>query len=253
MTIRLRGSGVADGQPEHDLCKGDRPPQPPEQVTQRTRAIARIAIFASVLAIAGVAAWRIGLLNDPARAKAAVHGLRQVRSLPLIFVAVYTLTATLGVPPIIVTLVGGALFGAHLGTLYSWIGAVLGALGGYAIARGLGGNAIRLLLGRHKAKLDRLQNAATIASLFRLRVNPIVPYNVLNFASGVSKVSLRDYFLATVVGVLPATAVYAYFADSVIAGATRARSRALWHIAIAGGIIILLSYGPALWRRVRRD
>jgi uncharacterized membrane protein YdjX (TVP38/TMEM64 family) len=75
---------------------------------------------------------------------------------------------------------------------------------------------------------------------------------VLNFASGLSKVSFRDYFLATIVGVLPATAVYAYFADSVIAGATRARSQAVWHIAIAGIIMILLSYGPALWRRLRR-
>ena len=219
---------------------------------QRTRAIARISLFAAVIALAVFAAWRIGLLSDPARARDTLRGLCQVRSLPLIFVAIYTITAALGVPPVIVTLAGGAVFGAIFGTLYSWIGAVLGAIGGYAIARWLGGNAIRHLLGRHEDKLDKLQDKATIASLFRLRVNPIVPYNVLNFASGLSKVSFRDYFLATVVGVLPATAVYAYFADSVIAGATRARSRALWHIAIAGVIMILLSYGPALWRRLRR-
>ena len=219
---------------------------------QRTRAFARIALFAVVIALAVVAAWRIGLLSEPARARDALRGLRQVRSLPLIFISLYTITAALGVPPVIITLAGGAVFGVTLGTLYSWIGAVLGAIGGYAMARWLGGNAIRRLLGRHEEKLDKLQDRATIASLFRLRVNPIVPYNVLNFASGLSKVSFRDYVLATVVGVLPATAVYAYFADSVIAGATRARSRALWHIAIAGIIMILLSYGPALWRRIRR-
>lgn len=221
-------------------------------VIQRTGAIARIVIFASIIAVAVFAAWRIGLLNDPERARDALRNLRQVRSLPLIFVALYTITAALGVPPVIITLAGGAVFGATLGTLYSWIGALLGAIGGYAIARWLGGSAIRNLLGRHEDKLDKLQYKATIASLFRLRVNPIVPYNVLNFASGLSKVSFRDYFLATGVGVLPATAVYAYFADSVIAGATRARSRALWHIAIAGVVMILLSYGPTLWRRMRR-
>lgn len=221
-------------------------------MVQRKGAIARIVIFASIIAVAVFAAWRIGLLNDPERARDTLRNLRQVRSLPVIFIALYTITAALGVPPVIVTLAGGAVFGVTLGTFYSWIGALLGAIGGYAIARWLGGNAIRNLLGRHQDKLDKLQDKATVASLFRLRVNPIVPYNVLNFASGLSKVSFRDYFLATAVGVLPATAVYAYFADSVIAGATRARSRALWHIAIAGVVMILLSYGPTLWRRVRR-
>ena len=222
-------------------------------MVQRKGAIARIVIFASIIAGAVFAAWRIGVLNDPERARDTLRALRQVRSLPVIFVALYTITAALGVPPVIVTLAGGAVFGATLGTLYSWIGALLGAIGGYAIARWLGGNAIRNLLGRHQDKLDKLQDLATFASLFRLRVNPIVPYNVLNFASGLSKVSFRDYVLATAVGVLPATAVYAYFADSVIAGATRARSRALWHIAIAGVVMILLSYGPTLWRRMRRS
>ena len=221
-------------------------------MVQRNGAIARIVIFASIIAVAVFAAWRIGLLNDPERARDTLRNLRQIRSLPVIFIALYTMIAALGVPPVIVTLAGGAVFGATLGTFYSWIGALLGAIGGYALARWLGGNAIRNLLGRHQDKLNKLQDKATFASLFRLRVNPIVPYNVLNFAFGLSKVSFRDYFLATAVGVLPATAVYAYFADSVIAGATRARSRALWHIAIAGVVMILLSYGPTLWRRMRR-
>ena len=228
------------------------PPFPHDIVTQRSGAVTRIAILTSIIAIAVFAAWRMGLLSDPARAKANLQGLRQIHWLPFIFVTIYTISAALGVPPVIVTLAGGAVFGATLGTAYSWIGAILGALGGYAIARWLGGNAIRHLMGRHRDKLDKLQDRATFASLFRLRVNPIVPYNILNFASGLSKVSFRDYFLATVLGVFPATAVYAYFADSVIAGATRARSRALWHIAIAGVIMILLSYGPSLWKRVRR-
>ncbi|MND03971.1 hypothetical protein D3C83_240340 [compost metagenome] len=61
---------------------------------------------------------------------------------------------------------------------------------------------------------------------------------------------LRPYTLATVVGVLPAIFVYTYFADAVIAGATRARERAFLHIAIAGIVIILLSFGPSTWRRI---
>ena len=219
-------------------------------ISERTQAVARLSLLAAIIAAALFAAWRIDLINDPARAKIALQQIRQVRHLPLVFVAVYALTATIGVPPVVLTLAGGAVFGTKLGITYSWIGALLGALGGYALARTLGAAAFRQLLGRHREKLDDLLDRATIVSLFRLRVNPIVPFNALNFASGMSRVPFREYVLATAVGILPAIVVYAYFADSVIAGATRARERAFLHIALAGVVIILLSFGPSTWKRL---
>jgi uncharacterized membrane protein YdjX (TVP38/TMEM64 family) len=158
----------------------------------------------------------------------------------------------MGVPPLVLTLAGGAVFGTKLGIVYSWIGAFLGALGGYAVARSLGGKAIRQLLGRHNHRLDRMLERATVGSLFRLRVNPIVPFNVMNFAAGMSRVDPRAYVIATAFGILPAIAVYAYFADSLIAGAVGARERAFLHIAVAGVVIILLSFGPSTWRRLAR-
>jgi uncharacterized membrane protein YdjX (TVP38/TMEM64 family) len=209
----------------------------------------RIGILVAIIAIAIYVAYRTGVLTDAARAKAVLLSLRRVRGIPLLFVAVYALTASLGVPPAVMTLAGGAVFGTKLGVLYSWTGAIAGALGGYALARWLGGNAIRLLLERHSEKLDTLLGHGTFLAIFRLRVNPVVPYNVLNFACGLSKVALRPYTLASLLGVLPAIFVYAYFADAVIAGATGARERAFLHIAAAGIVIILLSFGPSTWRR----
>ena len=204
----------------------------------------------AIVSIAIYIAYRAGVLTSAARAKRILLDLRRVPGIPFWFVAVYALTASFGVPPAVMTLAGGAVFGTKLGVLYSWIGAVAGALGGYALARWLGGNAIRQLLGRHSEKLDALLGHGTFVAIFRLRVNPVVPYNALNFASGLSKVPLRPYILASVFGVLPAIVVYAYFADAVIAGATGARERAFWHIAIAGVVIILLSFGPSTWRRL---
>jgi uncharacterized membrane protein YdjX (TVP38/TMEM64 family) len=201
------------------------------------------------VSIAIYVAYRAGILTSAARAKAMLQGLRRVPGVPFWFMAVYALTAALGVPPAVLTLAGGAVFGTGLGVLYSWIGATAGSLGGYALASWLGGSAIRQLPGRHSEKLDALLGHGTFAAIFRLRVNPVVPYNALNFASGLSKVPLRPYILATLVGVVPAIFVYAYFADSVIAGATGARERAFWHIAIAGTVIILLSFAPSTWRR----
>lgn len=221
-------------------------------ISQRAQAIARLTLLAAIIAVALIGAWRMGLLNDPARAKVALQNLRQVRHLPVVFVTVYAFTAAIGVPPMVLTLAAGALFGTRYGIMYSWIGALLGAMGGYVLARSVGGNAFRHLLGRYRDKLDDLLDRATMASLFRLRVNPIVPFNAMNFASGMARVSFRDYVIATAFGILPSIIVYAYFADSVIAGATRARERAFLHIAIAGVVIILLSLGPATWRRLTR-
>ncbi|MGH7637974.1 MAG: TVP38/TMEM64 family protein [Gemmatimonadaceae bacterium] len=221
-------------------------------ISKRAQAIARLTLLAAIVAVALVGVWRIGLLNDPARAKAALQNLRQVRHLPVVFVTVYAFTAAIGVPPMVLTLAAGAVFGTRYGIIYSWIGALLGAIGGYVLARSVGGNAFRHVLGRYRDKLDDLLDRATIASLFRLRVNPIVPFNAMNFASGMAKVSFRDYVIATAFGILPAIIVYAYFADSVIAGATGARERAFLHIAIAGLVIIVLSLGPATWRRLTR-
>ena len=215
----------------------------------RARALLRLAAFAAIVAIAIYVAYRAGVLTSAARAKGILYGLRRVPGIPFWFIGTYALTAALGIPPAVLTLAGGAVFGTSLGATYSWIGAVAGSLGGYGLAHWLGGNAIRQLLGRHSKKLDALLGHGTFVALFRLRVNPVVPYNALNYASGLSKVPLRPYILATLVGVVPAIFVYAYFADAVIAGATGARERAFWHIAIAGVVIIALSFGPSTWRR----
>jgi uncharacterized membrane protein YdjX (TVP38/TMEM64 family) len=215
----------------------------------RARAVLRLAALSAILSIAIYIAYRAGLLTSAERAKGILYGLRRIPGIPFWFMGVYALTASFGVPPAVMTLAGGAVFGTTLGVLYSWIGAVSGAVGGYSLARWLGGNAIRQLLGRHSEKLHALLGHGTFVAIFRLRVNPVVPFNALNFASGLSKVPLRPYILASLVGVLPAILVYAYFADAVIAGATGARERAFWHIAIAGIVIIALSFGPSTWKR----
>lgn len=221
-------------------------------ISERTQALVRITLLVGIIVVALLTAWRIGLLDDPARARETLQDARQMRHHAMWFVAAYAVSATVGIPPLVLTLAGGAVYGTKYGIIYSWIGAFLGALGGYALARIMGGNSIRHLLGRHRARLDRVLDNATVMSLFRLRVNPIVPFNVMNFASGMTRVPIPEYGVATAFGILPAIVVYAYFADSIIEGATGARERAFMHIAIAGIVIILLSFGPQTWRRLGR-
>jgi uncharacterized membrane protein YdjX (TVP38/TMEM64 family) len=220
---------------------------------RRGSAYIRLAVLATVLAAAGYAAHRLGVfeLRDPERLGDAIRRARDVPAVPVLFVLGYVIATVLGLPGTVFTLAGGAIFGTLLGSLLNWTGATLGALGAYALARRLGSDAVRKLLGRHAGALDALTSRAGFATLFRLRLIPVVPFNALNFAAGLAPAPLRAYALSTALGIIPGTVVYTYFADSLVAGVTGARQRALVHVAIAGALLIAISFVPALARRLR--
>lgn len=210
-------------------------------------------MLVALLALAVWGAQRLGLfeLGDRGRLADAIARVRDVPALPLLFVLAYAVASGTGLPATAFTLAGGAIFGTVVGSLLNWVGAMLGAIVAYVLSRQLGSGAARKLLGRHAGKLDSLTERTGFTALLRLRLIPIVPFNALNFAAGLARVPFRSFVLSTAIGIVPGTVIYTYFADSLIVGATGARSRALLHVAIAGVLLIALSFGPALVRRLR--
>lgn len=221
--------------------------------SERAIAIARLLAFAGVLALAALAAWKAGLFNfrDPHRLTEAVRQVRGVRFVAVLFVGVYAVVTAFGLPATPLTLAGGAVFGVVLGSFLNWMGATFGAVGGYWLARVIGGDAVHRLLGTHSAKLEQLNSRSGFTTIARLRLIPIVPFNVLDFACGLAAVPFRSYLLATTVGIIPATVIYTYFADSLLSGASGAGRRALMHALIAGAVLILLSFAPTIVARAR--
>ena len=230
------------------------PPEGKRRLDRRA-GFARLAVLMLLLAAAGYGAYRAGLfeLRDPRRLAQAIQAARELPALPLLFIGAYALAMVVGLPGTVFTLAGGAIFGVGAGSLFNWIGATIGAVGAYALARGVGGGAVRGILGAHASKLDHLTDRAGFLPLLRLRLIPVVPFNALNFAAGLAPVPLRPYVLSTALGIIPGTVVYTYFSDSLIAGATGARDRALLHVAIAGGLLIALSFAPAIASRLRKN
>jgi uncharacterized membrane protein YdjX (TVP38/TMEM64 family) len=219
----------------------------------RQRAVLGLAIFVLVLAAAWAGARHFGLLGyaEPANLQRIIRVARAARWAIPIFVLTYAAAATLGLPATPFTLAGGAIFGVGLGTALNWAGATLGATGAYFVARLLGRDAVRTLLGRRAAALDRLASDGAFASLTRLRLLPVVPFNGLNFGAGLAGVPVGAYVLSTAVGIIPGTFVYTYFADALLAGAAGARQGAFVNVLLAGGLLVALSFAPALARRMR--
>ena len=230
------------------------PPSPPPPAPARGHATwLRLALLAAIVVAAILGARALGLTGGDVASTAA--SIRELRGRPWIapaFVAVYALTAAVGIPATILTLAGGALFGTALGTLLNWAGATIGATLGYLLARALGRDAVHRLLGRRAHLVERAVGSLGFLNLLRLRLIPLVPFNVLNFASGLVGVRARDFVLATAIGIIPGTAVYTFFADALLAGAEGARRDAWVRALVASALLVALSFAPTLAKRLRR-
>jgi uncharacterized membrane protein YdjX (TVP38/TMEM64 family) len=131
---------------------------------------------------------------------------------PLAFVIVYALAVVAFVPGVLLTLAGGALFDLFWGTIYVFIAAVLGSSAAFLTARYGARAAVESRLGSSQrfASLDRAIGDQGLKIVFLLRLSPAFPFNFMNYAIGLTRVSFRDYLLASP-GMLPATVLYVYY------------------------------------------
>lgn len=150
------------------------------------------------------------------RLKATVLGFGLLA--PVMYIGFYALASMLFIPASPITLVAGALFGPWYGTLYTVIGATTGALLAFALTRAIGHRFLSYGMGKVSQKLqayDKKISAHGFLTVLFLRFVPLFPFNGLNFALGFTKVSLRDYFFGTLLGIIPGTFVFVYFGDSL--------------------------------------
>jgi uncharacterized membrane protein YdjX (TVP38/TMEM64 family) len=130
---------------------------------------------------------------------------------PLVFIAGYALAVVGFVPGSVLTLAAGAIFGVLEGTVYVFLAATLGAIGAFLVSRYLARRAVeRRLAGDERfAAIDRAVGAQGRKIVFLLRLSPIFPFNLLNYALGLTRVRLLDYVFASL-GMIPGTLLYVY-------------------------------------------
>jgi uncharacterized membrane protein YdjX (TVP38/TMEM64 family) len=130
---------------------------------------------------------------------------------PLAFIAIYNIATVLLIPGSVLTLGSGILFGLGWGTLYVIVAATLGA----TIAFWIGRNFARDWVSRQLEKypkfgaIDRAVAGQGFKIVALVRLSPLFPFNLLNYAFGITQVSLKDYVLGSV-GMIPGTILYVY-------------------------------------------
>ncbi len=170
---------------------------------------------------------------------------------PLLFIGIYAGATVLFLPGSVLTLAGGALFGPLWGTLYNLVGATFGAALAFLIARYLAGDWVQA---RAKGLLARLVQGVE-AEGWRFvaftRLVPLFPFNLLNYALGLTHIPFLSYLLATLVFMLPGALAYTYLGFAgreAVAGGEGLIQKGL----IALALLAAAAFLPRLVARLRQ-
>ena len=154
---------------------------------------------------------------------------------PVFFIVFYILATVLFLPGLIPTMAAGVLFGVIRGTLLVSISSISGATLAFLTGRYLAREWVAVKI-RGNQKFEAIDVAVAkegwkIVGLTRL--SPVFPFNLLNYAFGLTQVSLRDYFLASWIGMLPGTVMYVYIGSlagdlASLGSGERSRTPAEW-------------------------
>lgn len=169
---------------------------------------------------------------------------------PLVFMALYALATVLFLPGSVLTLAGGALFGPVWGTLWNLSGATLGASLAFLISRYLGADWVARRAG---PRLQRLNDGVTSEGwrfVAFVRLVPLFPFNLLNYALGLTRIPFLAYVLASWVFMLPGAFAYTwlgYAGREALAGGEGMIRNILIALALLAAVIFL----PRFVRKLR--
>lgn len=184
--------------------------------------------------VAALAAWRMGYI-DP---KGTADWLRAVGDrwwAPIAFILLYTLFNVLLFPATALTLTAGIVWGWVAGGFWVLAASTVASLAPYLIARS-GSAWIEAKLRTRAGNLYEKLQSEGFMTLLLLRLVPLAPYNVLNYAAGLAGIRLRDYLLATFIGTIPGIFIFTYLADSIARGVVSGTD-AFVRILIAGVLL----------------
>jgi len=216
----------------------------------------KIVISVVLVALIGIA---IFVLPAKQWAIAFVEWMRGYGAAAIgIFAVVYVIAAVLLIPASVLTLGAGFVYGAVWGSLVVIPASVAAAVISFAISRRLGRRWVVARAQRSPkfAALDRAVGRAGFKITLLVRLSPIFPFGLLNYVLGVTEIRFRDYFTASVLGMLPGTIAYVYLGSLVTSAAELGDgSGRSWLYWLGGALTILASFGVTVIARkaLRRE
>ncbi len=170
---------------------------------------------------------------------------------PLAFMALYALATVLFLPGSLITLAGGAIFGPVWGTLYNLTGATFGATLAFLVSRFSAAEWVERRAAGRLGQLKRGVEAEGWRFVAFVRLVPLFPFNVLNYALGLTRIPLLHYLIATWLFMLPGAIAYTYLGYAgreALAGGEGTVQKGL----LALALLALVAFLPRLIGRLRQ-
>ncbi|HTL16181.1 MAG TPA: TVP38/TMEM64 family protein [Patescibacteria group bacterium] len=158
---------------------------------------------------------------------------------PVFFVLVYVLATILLVPGSVLSLGAGALFGVLLGSLLVSLGSIAGATCAFLLGRYVARDWVAKKVEGH-SRFGAIDRAAAVEGwriVLLARLSPLFPFTLLNYAFGLTTISLGQYVLGSAIGMIPGTVMYVYFGSLARTGmGDQHRTSVQWALYILGFI-----------------
>jgi uncharacterized membrane protein YdjX (TVP38/TMEM64 family) len=122
---------------------------------------------------------------------------------PVLYILIYAISTICILPSTPLNLMGGAIFGAAWGTIWTSIAAIIAAILSFAFSRTIGRKFVTQKLAGKWEQLDREMDRGGFFYMFAIRLLPLIPYGIVNFAAGLTSIKFRDYLLGTLLGTVP--------------------------------------------------
>jgi uncharacterized membrane protein YdjX (TVP38/TMEM64 family) len=162
---------------------------------------------------------------------------------PVVFILLWIAAAVLVLPGLPLTIAGGLVFGAVWGTVWTTVGANLGAVAAFLVGRFLARGMVerRVEASATLQRIDRGVRRQGWRMLLITRLVPVFPFNLQNYAYGLTDIKLSTFVLVSLPAMLPATVAYTFAAGSLRTGDL---GRTLWLMGIAAVFFVALSFVP---------
>ena len=177
---------------------------------------------------------------------------------PAVFIVGYIVAAVAFVPGSLLTLAAGAIWGIFPGVPYVFLAAVLGSAAAFLVARYLARATIerRLAHNARFAAIDRAVGAQGRKLVLLLRLSPVFPFNLLNYALGLTSIRFVDYVVASI-GMLPGTFLYVYYGKLVgdlaaLAGGAAVEKGVGYYVILVVGLLATIVVTTLVTRTARQ-
>jgi len=214
----------------------------------------KIVVFVLIIAAVFFAVRELGYmkyLRSPQLLKEAIDGLGVWG--PIVFMLLWVASAVFLLPGAALGIVGGILFGPWLGTLYTGLGATLGAVAAFLAGKYVARDMVQGMM-ENNPKLQKIDKGVKKEGwrfVMLTRLVPVFPYNVQNYVYALTAIKLPVYALTTFVFMLPGVFAFSFAGGAVTAGGSPVKI--IIYLAVAGVSLFLISLIPKYLKKKHGD